>query len=450
MMATKIKADAPIADNARNLTSSNASSFDQFSETLGRTLNTALKNLPDVKKEEKGIMDTFAARKANAKTQGEAERQLTSTIYGGKIEDSAAATAQSFNLEQEARRGFATNTALMREITDTGSKRIRELSRDRDSLLLQSKYSEAGRMDSLIADEQTAITNARKSWLDSFLQLTSAAQSAAAEERARRSFETPEQKRQADAKVARETAEADFNRTVRSSVMNLQSLAPDANILSTDSYDTAVAKYRGSQSYLRNVSKSEKELKAIDANIAQSYASVNASNASAAASRAAANKTDAETRALSSPTDPSSPQSPQNILNALVELKNHPGKSMAVGVSGLANILPGTPGASFKDKFKTVQSLLALPNLGLLKGAMSDSDRDFIIRAGTSLNTTNSPKDFDKTLDELIAKYQKGVEKQNQLLGISAAPAAPATGGYSYVVPQGNLFGSLFTPVPLK
>jgi len=110
--------------------------------------------------------------------------------------------------------------------------------------------------------------------------------------------------------------------------------------------------------------------------------------------------------------DPNSPSAPQNILTELTNLKNHSGKNFATGVSGAFNIIPGTPAASFVDKLNSVKALLTLPNLGLLKGAMSDKDIAFIQSAGTSLATSNTEKDFNDTLDTIISKYQTAVEKQ--------------------------------------
>lgn len=104
--------------------------------------------------------------------------------------------------------------------------------------------------------------------------------------------------------------------------------------------------------------------------------------------------------------------SPQNILSALTELKGHPGKSFAVGKTSLFNFIPGTSGASFVDKLNSVKSLLTLPNLGLLKGAMSDNDLKFINSAGTSLATSNTQEDFNRELDKIITKIQAAVQKQ--------------------------------------
>lgn len=429
-----LSADTQIPDNARSLSSSGSpdmgtptSSYAGANEAISRVLTDSIKGLGKQGAGDKSIMESYSLRRKNAETQGQAERDLTTNKYSGLIEDSTGQTATTLNLENEARRGFATSTALMKQLSETGAKRVRELARDRDSLLLQSKWEEAGRLDGLIADEEEAITNSRKNWLDSFLQLTQATQSAAAEERAARSFEMPDAKRAKDFEYTMKTANAQ-------ALQSLQTLAPDASILSTDDYDTAVQKYRNSSTYKRNVSKSEKELAAIDANIAQAYASVRASNASAA-------KSEAETRSLSAPPDADSPSAPQNILTSLKELQGHPGKGAAVGKSSIFNFMPGTEAASFNDKLDSVKALVTLPNLGLLKGAMSDSDRKFIQSAGTSLATSNTEADFDATLNKLVSIYEKATAKAGG--GLPTPDTSVTNDGTSLQVPAGNMFGSV-------
>lgn len=265
-----LNADAPIAEGARNLTSTNpadsgtpsGTGADPAGDAAARTLSSAITSLgTNANAGDQTIMDTYATRRSNATAQGEAQRALTNNSYAGKIEDSASGTATSLNLENEARRGFATNTALMKQISETGAKRIRELARDRDSLLLQSKYEDAGRLDKLVTDEQDAITTSRKNWLDSFLNLQKASQDAAAEERAKRSFETPQEKRDADLKTSSKSA-----------ILALQQNAPDAGITATDTYDQAIEKYRNSATYKRDVRKGEVDIQAVEANIRQSNA----------------------------------------------------------------------------------------------------------------------------------------------------------------------------------
>lgn len=105
------------------------------------------------------------------------------------------------------------------------------------------------------------------------------------------------------------------------------------------------------------------------------------------------------------------PDSPKNILAALEALKTHPGLGAAVGKSSVFNFVPGTSQASFRDKLNSVKALLALPNLGMLKGAMSDKDIAFIQAAGTSLNTSNTEADFNAELDRVIGNIRSIAER---------------------------------------
>jgi hypothetical protein len=84
-------------------------------------------------------------------------------------------------------------------------------------------------------------------------------------------------------------------------------------------------------------------------------------------------------------------------------------------LGGFGKEIAGSDSAGYIAKLNTVKSLLTLPNLGLLKGAMSDNDLKFITSAGTSLNNNISEATFTKTLDSIINKYETAVRKQNAI-----------------------------------
>lgn len=103
-----------------------------------------------------------------------------------------------------------------------------------------------------------------------------------------------------------------------------------------------------------------------------------------------------------------------NALSALDDLKNSSGKSGAVG-SGWqkifrgedTNFRAGSGPANFKAKFDNVMSTLTIPQLGTLKGPMSDKDIAFLKSAATSLSLNTSEKAFDETLNKMIEAYKR-------------------------------------------
>lgn len=169
--------------------------------------------LADLPTQEKTIMEQFRARQEAAKVGGEATRGLTNMQYGEKIEDQAGENAKKLTSEKEAQRGFAQNTAFLKDIEATGAKRIRDLERTRDMLNLQSKAAEASQIDGLIAEEQRSITEARKNWLDSFVNVSNLKLAQSQEARNIASFETPEQKREREFSVFKK--EQDYLETLK-------------------------------------------------------------------------------------------------------------------------------------------------------------------------------------------------------------------------------------------
>lgn len=241
------------------------------SQGLNNKVNSALSDYVggnDLNKSTKTIMETFAARAGLAKEGGIAERKLTDSTFGTRIADQLDANASEYTSASEGRSGFATQTAAVRMLEDTGGKRIRDLEKSRDELLLQSKIGEASRLDSLINDEQTAITNARKTWIENLLMTTQEARAQSAEARAVSQenrdiagFETPEQAR------TRDLVSSLAGDSIKS-IQTLATTAPDAGIVSTDTFDQAVAKYRNSTAYKQNVRLGELEIQKAEADIA--------------------------------------------------------------------------------------------------------------------------------------------------------------------------------------
>lgn len=249
--------------NYRSLSDSNISNLDgTLSKTLADTASK-LSSGPD----EKTIMERFAARAGLIKEGGDASRKLTESNYGDAIASQLDENSRNYIDAQEGRAGFGTKTAAVKYLEDTGAKRVRQLEKDRDSLLLQSKVLEAQRLDDLIASEQESITTARKNWLEDIFKLgqesrniTGEQRAQAQEDRAALGFETPQEARLAEFNIAQDTANAE-------AIRSLSMSAPDAGITSTDTYDEAVTKYRNSQTYKNNQRLGELEIQKAEADI---------------------------------------------------------------------------------------------------------------------------------------------------------------------------------------
>lgn len=229
-------------------------------DSVARSLTSAVADFPN---QQKTIMEQFAERRALAAQGSRSQEELIRRRADEAIGEAESETGAAYTTEQESGRGFAVNMGVLRNIVNTGDKRVRELERSRDDLLLQNKVAEASRLDSLMVDEQNLISQARRDMIENLKTLGSEtrafsedARAQAAEGRAVAGFETPAQK------SARELSDK-----TKQAVLTLMQTAPDANILSTDSYDEAVEKYRSSKTYSLNRDVAEAELRKINADI---------------------------------------------------------------------------------------------------------------------------------------------------------------------------------------
>ena len=136
---------------------------------------------------------------------------------------------------------------------------------------------------------------------------------------------------------------------------------------------------------------------------------------------------------------PKSNDQTQSIIESINKLRNSKGLNAAVGMKGLSNFMPGTEAANFKTDFNNFVSLNMLPILssGVLKGAMSDKDIEFLKSAATSLNLDMSEAKFRQTLDEIEKKLSGAItpasnvnKKDNPLMSaLKMNPLTASTAG---------------------
>lgn len=251
---TQIKNRLLASENGGNLPTTSTTYLDEFN-----TYNP------------QSIMDKYAEARKLTTDSADATTKRLESEYSTATEDINIDDTKGLTQNLEGQRGFAQMPVALNYMQISHDKRIRDLTKQKNELILSNESDKAKRLSDLILDEETAISNAKTNFLNNYFAIKGEERAIAAEDREIRGFETPEQKSQ------RALADA-----TKQSVLNLSSIAPDAGILDTDDYNTAISKYRNSDTYKRDVRRGEAEIQSIQANIRQS-------NAAAAKSLADAN-----------------------------------------------------------------------------------------------------------------------------------------------------------------
>jgi len=157
-----------------------------FKDLQQKIMNQILDSLSTFE-QPKTISERYEQRQLAAEQATEKAKELTESRYKEAITAEEEAGGRTLTAEQEARRGFATNTALFRQMEDTTKKRVNDLRRQRDDALTTQDIVLADKIDDLIMQEETAITTARTNYLNTLFAVSG-------ELRAQAGFETPEQK----------------------------------------------------------------------------------------------------------------------------------------------------------------------------------------------------------------------------------------------------------------
>lgn len=290
---------------------------DGSSRSLGNTgadtLSNYLSSNP-LDQTNKTIMDSYSEAKKASQSATDSMGQSITDEFAPQLEYTKQQNVNSQTSAQEAQRGFAQNTAALTQLQNTADKRIRDLTTQRDQMLLANNSEGAKRLSDLVVQEQSTLTQARQSWVQNLLGLSSAQNAAtqtgiaqSAETRAQAGFETPEQTRQRNLAV-----------TTQQSVNTLSGQYPDAGINSTDDLATATQKIQAnSKIYKQNISKGQADIQA-------AIASAQASGAQAGLSSAEA----ARTRTLTGLISPNSADT-QNDVQGLINGTIYPEDIMA-------------------------------------------------------------------------------------------------------------------------
>lgn len=212
-----------------------------LNDDAATSLSNFLKANPE-SNQESGIIDRYNSATTGINSAANSTAASIGDYYNENLEDTQRQNTSDLASANEARQGFATNTAALNNIQQTGAKRIRDLTNSRDAALLQNNADQAKSLSDLITQEQTAITTARQNWVSNLLSLTTT--------------QAPE----------------------KQAVLTFATQYPGAGILPTDTMAEASAKAKASPLYKANLSQ-------IDAATAAANASAASSAATAANTR---------------------------------------------------------------------------------------------------------------------------------------------------------------------
>lgn len=436
-MTPKVDSLSNFGTSSKSNVSPEKTAIDKLNDRIVGTLGSSLDNLGSVKDREKSILEKFADRKKLASAGGNAERELINSESSDSIDAQLESNARSLIDFREQGRGYATQKVAMDYVADTGKKRVRELEKARDNLLLQSKVAEASRLDDLIAKEEEAITNARTSFINELTSIGSQAREIA-------SFETPEQKRARDLETSGIEREREFEYATKTAIQTLAANAPDAGITSTDDYTTALSKYRNSTTYKRNEKLGELEIRQAEANISQSLASAEASRASA--SKSLSDSTTASTTGIA---DAAQISFLKDSVNKAIALANASGRSKARR-DFEERFLGSTEYTQLESLIDTIKTnLLTLsvdPTIKKFFGPqMTNRDVALMTSAGTTLDTEkNDPQMMKDELNRVLDLYdrmEKALPGGSTGLNTFEGPQQPTS---SSPVPADNLFSNFF------
>ena len=345
----------------------------RINEEIGETLTGDEFNF-----DEKTIRDKFEERRKLAQQGGEARRDLIESRFGTRIEEAREEGETTMTKAREGQRGFAATPRSLQMITEDTEKRVRNLKKDRDELILAGEVAEAQRLDNLITQEQAAVTNARTNFLSNLFNI-------AGEVRSQRSFQTPEEQTMQTLK----NQYADIP-----GVTEAQSLDEIRQLIQPTLSDTREMQQR----------KAELENELLQANIDATRAD------------------SIDTEGLESQAQ--EVETAQNILNVINTLENHPGFGGAVGAKGLFSSfgglkgepIAGTPAAGFMALFDRLDALVRSPALEKLRGlgAMSNKELQFVTNTLTALDPDMPEADFKRELNRVRNTMQTVLQRAKE------------------------------------
>ena len=152
-------------------------------------------------------------------------------------------------------------------------------------------------------------------------------------------------------------------------------------------------------------------------------------------SRIAADTMLAEAGAQGQIEAPAALQTAQQTLDLINQIKNHPGRKLGTGATGVLPGVPGTTQQDFITLLDQAKGAAFLEAFGALKGggAITEREGQAATAAIARLNRTQSEEGFLTALSDLEKVVRVGMERvQRKAQGGAARPSAPATQGRGY------------------
>lgn len=117
-------------------------------------------------------------------------------------------------------------------------------------------------------------------------------------------------------------------------------------------------------------------------------------------------------------------------LDLVKSLKDHPGKSYAVGKSSVLPIVPGTSAADFMTRYDQLKGKQFLQAYQQLKGGgtITEVEGAKAEAAMARLDRAQTEKEFDSALDEFSTILQTGLERARKMAGKSPKAETPTSG----------------------
>ena len=166
--------------------------IDTDTEEFKRLQNEAFQTIIDSQKDiidaQQSSADRFETRRQQAIQATEAAKKLIQSRFEVEEEEAKKLGETAKTSLLESRRGFATNTAVLSQLEDRNTKRVRDLVRQRDDKLAINDITGAERLDNLIFQEEEALTSARTSYIENAFKTLGAISTAQSGERAERTL----------------------------------------------------------------------------------------------------------------------------------------------------------------------------------------------------------------------------------------------------------------------
>lgn len=129
------------------------------------------------------IMSAYSKAKDLTTAGADATTKRLNSEYGTAVEDTNIADTKSLTGTLEGQRGFAQMPVALNYMQMSHDKRIKDLTKQKDELLMSNESDKASKLSELMINEQTAMSDARTKFLNNYFNAGQDQRSAATTER---------------------------------------------------------------------------------------------------------------------------------------------------------------------------------------------------------------------------------------------------------------------------